>query len=75
MPKPPYSKTDFERDLQDGVVVFDAQAKQELRTAPAATMKSGKVGRPPSSLSVYNVRLKHRPIFDQAYDRHLINIA
>lgn len=61
---PSYTKTQFERDLDDGAVTLpEGEAKRIFDSAKDAGNKS-----PGGTL-----RTQHRPLFDRAYKAHLRN--
>lgn len=67
MPRPEYSKSQYERDLADKIVSFDEQALKEIdEQIPKTNRRGWKV-----KINPQYVRQHARHIFNAAYERHI----
>ena len=61
-----YSKTDFERDIEDGKIALPSDVKQLLENRTPRGR-----GRRPTGGGANFLRNKHRPIFNGLYEQHI----
>lgn len=61
-----YTKTDFERDVEDGNISLPADVVQLISNR---TPKGR--GRTPTGNGAYFLRTKHRPLFNALYEKHV----
>jgi len=66
-----YSKSQYQRDLEDGIVTYDKATIEQIEKIPTSKHDPKKRGRKANTFSPNFIRTHHVDLFNAAYERYL----